>query len=160
MCQTFIPLLSKNGRIVNLSSIASQLKFYSPELQARFRDPNCTVETLNDIANDFVKSVEQGNEEESGFGTPRRSYGVSKALVTALTAMLARQHPGLSINCCCPGWVATDMGQLVGSRPPKSPEAGATIPLRLAFGDVGGETGKYWANSSIRGKGDGEVQAF
>ena len=160
MCQTFIPLLSKNGRIVNLSSIASQLKFYSPEIQARFRDPHANVETLNDIAKDFVRSVEARNEEESGFGTPKRSYSVSKALVTALTAMLARQHPGLSINCCCPGWVATDMGQLVGSRPPKKPEDGATIPLRLSFGDVGDVTGKYWANSSIRGKGDGEVQEW
>ena len=160
MCQTFIPLLSKNGRIVNLSSIASQLKFYSPEIQARFRDPHANVETLNDIAKDFVRSVEERNEEESGFGTPKRSYSVSKALVTALTAMLARQHPGLSINCCCPGWVATDMGQLVGSRPPKKPEDGATIPLRLAFGVVGDVTGKYWANSSIRGKGDGEVQEW
>lgn len=52
------------------------------------------------------------------------------------------------------------MGQLVGSRPPKKPEDGATIPLRLAFGDVGNVTGKYWANSSIRGKGDGEVQEW
>ena len=74
MCQTFIPLLSKNGRIVNLSSIASQLKFYSPQLQARFRDPNTTVETLDDIAKEFVQSVKEGNEEELGFGTPRRSY--------------------------------------------------------------------------------------
>jgi len=159
MCQTFIPLLSKNGRIVNMSSIASQLKAYSPEVQARFRDPHATVETLNDIVNDFVRSVEQGNEDASGFGTPRRSYSVSKALVTALTAMLARQHPGLTINCCCPGWVATDMGRLVG-RAPKTPEDGATIPLRLAFGDIGDVTGKYWANSHIRGKGDGEVQEW
>lgn len=159
MCQTFIPLLSKNGRIVNMSSIASQLKAYSPEIQTRFRDPHATVETLNDIAQDFLRSVEQGNEDAMGFGTPRRSYSVSKALVTALTAMFARQHPGLSINCCCPGWVATDMGHLVG-RAPKKPEDGATIPLRLAFGDIGDVTGKYWANSSIRGKGDGEVQEW
>jgi carbonyl reductase 1 len=76
MCQTFIPLLSKNGRIVNMSSIASQLKAYSPEIQARFRDPHATVETLNDIAHDFLRSVEQGNEDASGFGTPRRSYSV------------------------------------------------------------------------------------
>lgn len=52
------------------------------------------------------------------------------------------------------------MGQLVGQRPPKSAEQGATIPLRLAFGDVGDVTGKYWANSSIRGKGEGEVQEW
>lgn len=160
MCQTFIPSLSKQGRIVNLSSIASQLRFYSPEIQARFRDPHATEETLDEIAADFLKSVEEGNEEAAGFGTPKRCYSVSKALVTALTAMLARQHQGLTINCCCPGWVKTDMGHIVGSRPPKTPDQGATIPLRLAFGDIGGVTGKYWANSSIRGKGEGEVQEW
>ena len=53
------------------------------------------------------------------------------------------------------------MGRLVGSRsvqPPKTPEQGAAIPVRLAFEDLGGVTGQYWANSSIRSKGEGEVQ--
>lgn len=160
MCQTFIPLLSKSGRIVNLSSTASQLKAYSPELQARFRDPHNTTQTLDDIAEEYLASVANKNESDSGFGGPGRSYSVSKALVNAMTALLARQHAGLTINCCCPGWVATDMGQLVGSRPPKSPEDGATIPLRLAFGDIEGQTGKYWGNDGIRGKENGKVQPW
>ena len=55
------------------------------------------------------------------------------------------------------------MGALVGSGklvPPKSPEQGAAIPVRLGFGDVGGVSGKYWANESVRGKGEGEVQGW
>lgn len=160
MCETFIPLLSKSGRIVNISSTASQLKAYTPELQTRFRDPNHTRDSLDALAEDFLASVASKSESASGFVGPGRSYSVSKALVNAMTVMLARQHQGLTINCCCPGWVATDMGQLVGSRPPKKPEDGATIPLRLAFGDVEGQTGKYWGNDSIRGKEDGKVQPW
>ena len=171
MCQTFIPLLSKNGRIVNMSSIASQLKAYSPEIQARFRDPHATVETLDDIAKDFLRSVEQGNEDATGFGTPRRSYSVSKALVTALTAMFARQHPGLTINCCCPGWVDSDMGNQIG-RPPKTLEEGARIPVRLGIGQLGhkgnsdgglGEetervSGRYFGNDGVTDRGWGKAR--
>lgn len=109
------------------------------------------------------KSVQTSTENASGFGPPQRSYSVSKSLVNALTALLARQNPNLAINCCCPGWIATDMGRLVGSgnlSPPKTPEQGAAIPVRLGFGDVGGESGRYWANANVRSKGEGEVQEW
>ena len=67
------------------------------------------------------------------------------------------------------------MGRQVGSRPPKSPgmcghalgrtcvnsyttvAEGATIPLRLGFGDIGGVSGKYFANPSIRSRENGQV---
>ena len=51
------------------------------------------------------------------------------------------------------------MGVLIGHAP-KTPEDGAKIPVRLAFGDIGGATGKYWANASVRNKGEGEVQEW
>lgn len=83
-----------------------------------------------------------------------RSYSVSKACVNALTAVLARRNPQVVVNACCPGWIATDMGALVGQRaPPKTPDEGAQVPLHLAFGDVGGVSGRYWANASVRSKG-------
>ena len=44
---------------------------------------------------------------------------MSKALVNGMTATLARENSGMTINCCCPGWVDTDMGQVMG-QPPKS----------------------------------------
>jgi len=161
MCQSIIPLLSKNGRVVNVSSIASQLsQHYSSEIQARFRDPAANLASLSALASDFLATIPSHSEQASGFGPPRRSYSVSKALVNALTALLARQNPGLVVNACCPGWVSTDMGKLVGSKPPKTPEDGATIPLRLAFGEIDGVSGRYWANGSIRGKGEGEVQEW
>jgi carbonyl reductase 1 len=79
--------------------------------------------------------------------------------VNALTRILAKDHPGLIINACCPGWVKTDMGVQIG-RAPKTPEDGAKIPVRLAFGDIGGVTGRYWANSSVRSREEGEVQEW
>lgn len=106
-------------------------------------------------------SVKDHREVESGFGHPGRSYNISKALVNSLTAILARDHPDLLINCCCPGWVGTDMGAFVGrgrSRPPKSPDEGAKIPVRLALDDIDGVSGKYWANSTVRSKLEGSVQ--
>lgn len=54
MCQTFIPLMGKQSRIVNLSSIASALKPYSTAMQARFRDPNNTFADLDKIADEYL----------------------------------------------------------------------------------------------------------
>jgi len=163
MCRTFLPLLSPNGRIVNLSSVGSVLKPYSETLQARFRNPKSTFPDLDTLAEEYLETIPKHAESAAGFGGTGRSYSVSKALLNAGSFILARDNPEHLINCCCPGWIATDMGRLVGSRtvqPPKTPEEGARIPVRLALGDLGGVTGKYWANDSIRGRGDGEVQEW
>lgn len=42
-----------------------------------------------------------------------------------MTRILARDNPDLIINCCCPGWVNTDMGNMVG-KAPKTP--GGCLP--------------------------------
>lgn len=34
---------------------------------------------------------------------------------------------------------------------------GAKIPVRLAFGDIGDVTGRYWANPGVSDTGDGQV---
>lgn len=41
-----------------------------------------------------------------------------------------------------------------------STEEGARVPLNIALKDIGGTTGKYWANSSISGTGEGQVQKW
>ena len=51
------------------------------------------------------------------------------------------------------------MGLLIG-RAPKTVEDGARIPVRLAFGDLKGVSGRYWANDSVRGKEEGKVQEW
>ena len=53
MCKAIMPLLSDDGRIVNLSSVASSLSSYSEAIRKRFRDPNLTLDGLEQIAQDF-----------------------------------------------------------------------------------------------------------
>lgn len=161
MCQTFLPLMAPNGRIVNISSVGSSLQPYQEHVRERFRNPNMTLIDLEDLAQEFEQSVQNGTENKSGFGEPRRSYSVSKACVNAFTRILAKDNPGLVINACCPGWVNTDMGHLVGNRtPPKEPIDGAAIPYKLAFESIDDVTGAYWANSNVRSKETGHVQEW
>ncbi len=65
------------------------------------------------------ETADNGAEDRQGW--PKQAYSVSKACINALTAVLAGENPGLLINSCCPGWVSTDMGKMVGSAPPKHP---------------------------------------
>ncbi|KAK5174764.1 uncharacterized protein LTR77_001847 [Saxophila tyrrhenica] len=172
MCRTFLPLLKGKGlsgeggkgeksRIVTLSSVASSLNAYSPDLQTRFRSASTslTLDDLSTLSSQYLHAVSTHSEETSGFGPPGRSYSFSKALVNAFTLILARENPDVLINCCCPGWVATEMGKLIG-KPPKREEDGAKIPVRLAVGDIWGVTGGYWANGSVRSKEEGELREW
>jgi carbonyl reductase 1 len=118
-------------------------------------------------------SAKAGTAAQNGW--PHSGYSVSKACINAMTAVLARENPDVLINACCPGWVATDMGRQVGSRPPKTTGRpsemqtlgirvdaliveGARIPLRLGFENIDTISGKYWANDSVAGKDAGRVQ--
>jgi len=159
MCQVFIPLLSKNGRIVNLSSVGSSLNRYSEDIRQRFRDSDMTLEGLEQLAREYEQAVRDKTEVQRGFGGTGGSYCFSKACLNGFTATLAREHPGLIINCCCPGWVDTVMGSILGN-PPKHPLDGAKIPVRLGFGDIGDATGRYWANDSISSTDDGKIQIW
>jgi len=190
MCETFLPLLAKSpnaekgdARIVNLSSVASELDDkYSPEMCKRFRDEKMTSDGLQGLVQSYLVKAGQGGKEQekAGFGNAN-GYCFSKASVNALTAVLARQtkkeRSGVLVNCCCPGWVDTEMGGIMG-KPPKSPgksfsfvemrfcwilmliswiEDGARIPFKLGFGDVGGISGRYWSNPGISDRADGSV---
>ena len=119
MCQTFIPLLRAGGRIVNVSSTASSLSNYSDSIKARFQSSEMTLEELDNMMNEYQECANRGTESQNGW--PTHSYSVSKAATNAMTAILAREKQGLIINSCCPGWVATDMGKIIDSAPPKSP---------------------------------------
>ena len=58
------------------------------------------------------------------------AYGVSKALLNAITIKAARELPAsVKVNAMCPGWVNTDMG---GRAAPRTPEQGADTAIWLA----------------------------
>ena len=48
--------MSKRGRIVNLSSVASSLGQYSKRIQQQFRSPNMTLEDLEALLQEYQVS--------------------------------------------------------------------------------------------------------
>ena len=72
------------------------------------------------------------------------AYGIAKAALNALTHALPRDlPPGVKINACDPGWVATRMG---GTAAPLTPEQGADTPIWLALLPDDGPTGGFFHN--------------
>lgn len=178
MCELFLEeggmAKTKGSRIVNVSSTASQLNNYDLPIQERFHAVKL-LSDVDDIAESYLSTLKQSPEalKQSGWGANPRSYQVSKALVNALTVVLAKQNPDVFINCCCPGWVDSDMGNQIG-RPPKTLEEGARIPVRLAIGNLGSAgdedgalggvtekiSGRYFGNDEVSDRGWGRVRQW
>ena len=173
MCNTFLTKGNmKNtpgSRIVNVSSTASGLSNYPPATQSRFRSVK-SISDVDDLAHEYTAAVKLNKQEAAGFGAPPRSYQVSKALMNALTVVLAQDNEGVAINYCCPGWVDSDMGNQIG-KPPKTLEEGARIPVRLAIGELGADgdedggldqgktefvSGRYYGNDGVTDVGWGK----
>lgn len=135
VCDTFLPIMKPDGRFVMLSSMASSMALQkcSPENQAFFKSPDLTEEKLTEKMNEFVKAAQTDDHGKAGF--PNSAYGMSKVGVTAYTRILGKRvkEMGLKnvlVNCCCPGWVRTDMA---GPKAPLSPDEGAENPMILAM---------------------------
>lgn len=176
MCELFLSeggmAKTKGARIVNVSSTACQLNNYGPGIQDQFRAAKSLAD-VDALASSYLSAVRGGTQKESGWGFGAMSYQVSKALINATTVVLAAQNSDVLINCCCPGWVNTDMGHQVG-KPPKTLEEGARIPVRLAIGQLGGggdgdgglgkETdavsGRYFGNDGVTERGWGKVRGW
>ncbi|KAL6056544.1 NADH-cytochrome b5 reductase [Balamuthia mandrillaris] len=130
VCDAFLPLIRPYGRVVNVSSRAGSLKrLQNDKLREKFTDETLTISQLCELMNKFVEDVKNERCEEEGW--PRNTYGVSKAGVSALTRVLARQEKreDILINACCPGWCRTDMA---GPSATRSAEQGAEVAVWLA----------------------------
>ncbi|XP_038863025.1 carbonyl reductase [NADPH] 1-like [Salvelinus namaycush] len=136
MCNEFLPLLKKDGRIVNVASIVGYITLYmcSPDLQARLCSDDITEEELVALMKRFVAEAKAGDHINKGW--PNSVYGVSKIGLMALTRIQARSlrrempQRGILINSCCPGWVKSDMTYPNGT---KTPAEGADTPVYLAL---------------------------
>jgi carbonyl reductase 1 len=132
MTQALLPLLRKSAspRLVNVASMAGHLKILkSPQLKERFTS-DLTIPELTQLVEQFVADVQGGVHAQKGW--PNSNYGMSKLAVVAITKIFAAQeaqNPSMKINCCCPGWCATDMSSHSG---PRSAEMGARTPVFLA----------------------------
>ncbi|MCJ1380298.1 hypothetical protein MMC17_003401 [Xylographa soralifera] len=144
---TLLPLLRPGGRLVNISSMASHLNKYSLPLRARFLAA-ATVDDVTALMADFEAAVAAGTEKAQGW--PSAAYAVSKAGVTGMTRVVAREERergrGVLVNSCCPGYVQTDMTRGGGV---KTVDEGARTPVLLALGEVGGRAGEFWQGERV-----------
>lgn len=150
----FIPLLrrSRSGghaRLVNVTSMSGELNSkYSSAIASKFRATKSVADVDSLIAN-FQTAVERGTHKEEGW--PSAAYAVSKSGVTAMTRAIAKEEKeagsGVLVNCCCPGWVKTDMTKGSGY---KSVDHGAMTPVMLALGEIRGVEGEYWQHEKVK----------
>ena len=135
----------REGRIVNVSSGAASmwLRDQDDATKELFTNPHTTWEDLNGAvkANVAAKNFKKGHLGHSFMG-----YGLSKAALTALTAMYAQLLPGLTITSLSPGFVDTNMTAGYGAK--LSPEEGCKSTLKCLFGDV--ESGFYYGSDGLR----------
>jgi len=153
-CNQLVPIMRSGGRIVNISATYSlmELRKCSPSLKEFFRSDSLTEGELSQKMQDYICYARDGTLEENGFTD--HVYGVSKLAVTVLTKILARRlrekgKNDILMNCCCPGWVRTDM---TGPEAPLSPDQGAETPVYLGLlpPDVNEPHGKYLFNKRVK----------
>ncbi|XP_012934683.1 carbonyl reductase [NADPH] 1 [Aplysia californica] len=137
VCTVLSPLLRPHARVVNVSSMASQvcLTRCSESLQNRFTDPALSMDELVALMNSFVQSAKDGTTESLGF--PANSYFTSKLGTTVMSMIQQREmdkargvETDIIVNACCPGFVSTDMTKHKGRL---TPDQGAETPVYLAL---------------------------
>jgi NAD(P)-dependent dehydrogenase (short-subunit alcohol dehydrogenase family) len=107
------------GRIVNIASASGPI-FVSGVSDKTLRTQLSQPWT---IAGGLVELDEMATHW-NGSGNP---YGTSKALLNAYTLIHAKSEPDLIINSVTPGFIASDMGKLLGATNPIS--KGAVPPV-------------------------------
>ncbi len=76
------------------------------------------------------------------------AYSPSKTFLNAVMLQYVRELTGTNIliNAACPGYVATDLN---GFRGVRTPQQGATTPIRLATLPDGGPTGGFFEDAGV-----------
>ncbi|XWS71344.1 hypothetical protein CRYUN_Cryun03dG0130200 [Craigia yunnanensis] len=139
--ETLLPLLqlsSSGARIVNVSSLRSELKklkifqrIPSASIRNELGDiENLTEEKLNGILQRFLKDFNENAVEANGWSIMLPAYSISKAVLNAYTRILARKYPKMRINCVHPGYVNTDINWHTGQI---TTEEGAEGPVKCAL---------------------------
>ena len=144
MCEAFLPLLTKGGRIVNIASASGPMfvsRCGNPDHRQAFARPDTVdIDTIVGIAESYSKLTDYDGE----------AYGLSKACVNAYTYLLAQAHPEVVVNSVTPGFIATDLTRGMGASNP--PAMGARIPCSLLLDDdvPSRPTGRFYGSDGLR----------
>ncbi|XP_033108136.1 carbonyl reductase [NADPH] 1-like isoform X1 [Anneissia japonica] len=131
VCRALLPIIRPHGRVCNVASLLATMSFtkLSTARRQKFREAK-TEDDVSKLMADFVESVEKETLIEEGW--VQAAYDVSKMGVIALTKIQAAalnsdsSKQDVLINCCCPGYVNTDMTDHKGI---KTPDEGAVTPV-------------------------------
>ena len=138
----FLPLLCpKLGRIVMTGS-GSGPSYVKGVTDVETKRTLCSPDVTMDFITEHAKSG-IGSEADT-FG----GYGLSKALLTCYTMVLAREHPNIKSSICSPGFIDTKMTSGYGAS--KTPEEGTVSLLYCLFDDLDGGNGWYFGSDAVR----------
>jgi NAD(P)-dependent dehydrogenase (short-subunit alcohol dehydrogenase family) len=142
VCDHFIPFLDESkGRIVNVCSGSGPIYVGSVRSKAD-RAFLCSGADGNAIWEEIDKYAKE-NLNRSG-----DPYGLSKALLSCYTGVLARQHPNLMVSGITPGFIDTQMTAGWGSS--KTPEQGTMALRRCLFENLEHGSGWYYGSDGVR----------
>ncbi|XP_018327903.1 carbonyl reductase [NADPH] 1-like [Agrilus planipennis] len=151
VCNVLFPILRQNARVINLSSSAGRLsRIPSSDIRDKFKDSKLTVPKLNELMQEFVRLAKEGADISNTWGNS--TYVVSKVGLSALTFIQQREFDAetpsrnISVNCCHPGYVDTDMTSHKG---PLTVEEGARSSLYLALENHGLKGKFVWEDCSL-----------
>lgn len=115
------PLLRDGARVVNVSSACGHLSNLKNKTWLQILlNPDLTLEQLNLFVDKYLRNVRYGTFDEKDFADDGKhaEHRVSKIAVTALTKILQKKYPNISINAVHPGHVKTDMAVGTGKTEP------------------------------------------
>ena len=143
VCDHFLPFLDENnGRIVNLGSGSGPIYVGSVRSQSD-RAFLCAGGKTGDCTWDDIENYAKNNLNSSG-----DPYGLSKALVSCYTGLLAREHPDLMVSAVTPGFIDTQMTAGWGSS--KGPEQGTVAIRKCLFETLEYGSGWYYGSDGVR----------
>ncbi|XP_034220925.1 (+)-neomenthol dehydrogenase-like isoform X1 [Prunus dulcis] len=151
LTEALLPLLKlspQGGRIVNVSSLRSELKrIPSEEIRNELGDmETLTEEKVDALLTKFLVDFKQNTLEANGWTLMLPAYSISKVTLNAYTRILAKKYPKMYINCVHPGFVNTDINWHTGTM---TVEEGAAGPVKLALLPNGGPTGCYFDQTEV-----------
>ena len=123
------------------------------EAKTKVIEPYLNIKEDDNLTDEAKKSALEN------LGLADGAYGVAKAAVNSYTIELARRYPGLKINACTPGFIATDLtksyAEKAGKSPAemgmKTPEEGATAAVKLTMQALAREeSGRFYGSDALR----------